>query len=546
MTLAVKPSETTGKVRRDCGYSKEVMGDVGVEELERPLRDKAAMSALLARAVGNLRDAVLITDGEAAADGQRHIVFVNEAFTAMTGYAAEEAVGALPDITIGPATDRAALRKIQEARTALVPVRVELLKYRKDHSTFWVELDVVPVLDDLGRCTHWLGVMRDITERRESLLRLFETERMAAIGTLAAGVAHEINTPLAYVLMNLSFVREEIPELVATSSERVDELRAAITEIEQGVTRVAQIVKELRTFSQLDASQDGTAAVPSLLDGAVKVARAGMPGSAEIVVLCDGELPPVRCEPKRLSQVFFNVIVNALDAIPLETRRNRGVTICARRRGVNVVVTVADEGTGIPTAVLSRVFDPFFTTKPTGKRTGLGLSVAQAIVRAAGGTLTLESKPGTGTTVTIELPIVTTRDDAFFVPPLAVVAPGARSLSVLIVDDDELVARSLKRLIGTDHEVVVCHDGHEAVEVLERRRDFDLVISDLTMPGMSGAELYSHVEQRWPGFEKRFVILSGGACTESGRRLLARPSIRRLDKPLDMIAFRELLDRVRR
>jgi len=114
----------------------------------------------------------------------------------------------------------------------------------------------------------------------------------------------------------------------------------------------------------------------------------------------------------------------------------------------------------------------------------------------------------------------------------------------MIVDDD-LVARSLRRIIGVDHEVVVCRNGLAALEVLETRRDFDLVISDLTMPGMSGAELYSQVEERWPGLEARFVILSGGACNEAGQRLLARASIRRLDKPVDLRAFRALLERAR-
>ena len=199
-------------------------------------RIASAAESLLPMIVDNLHDAVLITEGEAGASGSRLILFVNRAFTVMTGFTAEEALLRTPDLTIGPNTDPAALQRIQAARASRVPIREELLKVRKDGSTFWAELDVLPVLDARGLCTHFIGVMRDVTERRLVRSRAASAERAAEVSGLVAGLAHEINNPLAALMSNLEWLARRIPP----------EDRTVFGEAQQAASRIATIVRELR------------------------------------------------------------------------------------------------------------------------------------------------------------------------------------------------------------------------------------------------------------------------------------------------------------
>ncbi len=201
-----------------------------------------AAKSLLALIAENLHDAVLITEGEAGPSGSRLILYVNPAFTAMTGFSEQEALARTPDLTIGPLTDRATLARIQAARADRVPIRVELLKYRKDGSTFWAELDVLPVLNDAGRCTHFIGVLRDTTERKLADEALARAARATEVSTLVSGLAHEINNPLAALMTNLEWIARRIP----AEDSRV------FGEVQEAATRIASIVRQLRSLVGLE------------------------------------------------------------------------------------------------------------------------------------------------------------------------------------------------------------------------------------------------------------------------------------------------------
>jgi PAS domain S-box-containing protein len=503
------------------------------------------MLNLLARAVGDLQDAVLITEGERGPDGVRKIIFVNRAFTEMTGFSYDEAVGKLPDITIGPETDREVLRNIQRARDALVPVRVELLKYRKDGSTFWAELDVVPVFDDSRRCVHFLGVMRDVTAGRAAHRRLMDADRLTTIGTLAAGVAHEMNNPLAYMMMNIGFLQEELPKLIASTSDpgRWAELTTAVHEIENGASRVAQIVRDIKTFSRMEPQAAGRCELRPLIERAVQMARSGIPACAQVAMRCD-DVPSVDGDPSRLSQVFLNLVLNALQAIPPKEADRRGVAVRAYPSADRVIVEVHDEGVGMPAEILPRIFDPFFTTKEAGKGIGLGLSIAHAIVRSLRGELTVESVVGVGTTVRVNLPRAA-NDAAASTGNLEAGTATARRLRILVVDDEPMIARSLERALKARDDVVVCGGAKAALDELDASSDFDAILCDLSMPGMSGAELFTAIAQRWPGVERRFIIMTGGASSAAAQRFLEQWTAPRVDKPIDLVFLRDLLDRLR-
>lgn len=510
--------------------------------------DDARMSALVGRAVDHLADAFMLVEGVASDGIGRKIIFVNRAFTRMTGFAAHEAIGKTPDITIGPSTDREALTTIQRARDAREPARVELLKYRKDGTTFWAELDLIPVHDEDGQFTNYCSYMRDVTERRAAQMRRMETERFAAIGTLAGGVAHEMNNPLAYALMNIGFIEEELPALIATAAEpgleRWGELGHTLTEVKHGITRVAQIVRDIRAFTRLD-SPAARCRIPVLVERAVQMARAGVSDCARIATHYD-ETAEVHADPGRLSQVFLSLVLNAIEATPMSDGTERSVDIRAYNEGESVVIEVRDEGVGIPANVLPRVFDPFFTTKEPGKGTGLGLSISYGIIRNAGGTMTVESKVGFGTTVRVTLPAVRLDRDAAKDGPLNDAAgPKRLRLRILVIDDEPMIGRALKRSLGDRDDIVICHNGTDALDLLEASRDYHLILCDLSMPGMTGAKLYEHVAATWPELARRVVIMTGGAVTESTQRFLDESKVPKLGKPLDLRALRELLEEVR-
>lgn len=512
---------------------------------------------LLARAVGNLKDAVLVTEGERDARGVRPIIYVNRAFTEMTGFPYDEAVGSLPDITIGPETDRESLRQIQAARDKIEPVRVELLKYRKDRSTFWAELDVVPIVNETTtRCTHWVGVMRDVTERRATYRRLLETERLAALGTLAAGVAHEMNNPLAYLLTNISFLEEVLPNLIALTRDPTrpewTELARTIDDIRHGASRLASIVRDIKTFSSVDAHPMTPCVLNPILIRAVKLARAGMPGCAPIELRCDDDVPRVLADPNRLAQVILNVLINGLDAIRADPSRTTPnafgkVEIRAQHRPEQhaVEISVKDDGVGIPPEILPRILDPFFTTKEVGKGIGLGLSISHSIMKAMNGTMSVESTPGRGTTVTLTLAATPDAYDTAPPTPSSTVAPSSSPrLRVLVIDDEQMIARSLQRALRARDDVVICDGGHAALDLLANH-EFHLILCDLSMPRMSGADVYRRIKERWPGMEQRLVMMTGGAATEPLRVFLQTTKVDCIDKPVDLAMLRSRLDQAR-
>ena len=363
------------------------------------------LAPLLELAIEHLDDAILVTEGDSCSP--RRIVYVNRAFTKMLGYTFEEVVGRTPDFTVGPATDTAVLMRIQAARAAKRTVREELLKYRKDGTTLWVELYVVPVLGAEGEVTHYLAVMREVTERRALQTRLLEADRLASLGTLVAGIAHEINNPLSYILANLKFVAEILaapqgPAGLTLSAPDVKELRTALEEVELGAERVKRIVKDLRVFARAERSKPEPVDLADIVSASLKLARAEIGDRLLVVQELEGS-GKVLGDSSRLGQVFVNLLLNAAQAIPADAPPGRRIEIRGQRDENVVRVTVADNGEGIAPANMGRIFQPFFTTKPVGEGTGLGLSICQSIVTSLGGRITVDSTLGVGTTVALEL-----------------------------------------------------------------------------------------------------------------------------------------------
>jgi PAS domain S-box-containing protein len=249
---------------------------------------------------------------------------------------------------------------------------------------------------------------RDITERRQVQERLMASERMASLGTLSAGVAHEINNPLSYMLSNLRFVEDELRALAegggSLRGAEGEEVREALKEAMEGAERVRNIVHGLKTFSHGGSDTRGPVDVNAVLESCVNMARSELRHRARLVKDY-GELPPVPANASRLGQVFLNLLVNAAQALPQGSQEANEIRLISRLERGQVVVAVSDTGVGISPENLRRLFDPFFTTKPVGVGTGLGLSICHGIIRELGGRITVESEPGRGSTFRVFLPV---------------------------------------------------------------------------------------------------------------------------------------------
>jgi PAS domain S-box-containing protein len=375
--------------------------------------------------------------------------------------------------------------------------------------------------DQAGRPLRVVGAYTDITERRALQTQLLLADRMASLGTLAAGVAHEINNPLAFTAVNLAFARAEVRRLGLPDPE----LEKALEEAEEGATRVRDIVRDLKAFSR-DEDVPGCADPREVLRAAVNLAQNEIRPRAH-VELDLGETPPVAASERRLGQVLVNLLVNAAQAIPEGAPQTNAIRARTRTEGDKVVVEIEDTGTGIAPELLGRIFDPFFTTKPVGVGTGLGLSICHGIVTSLGGDIQVESEPGRGSLFRVRLPAAHDRE----VPATAgALAPRGR---ILVVDDEPMVGRAISRILGAQHEVIVVTSGEAALARLRAGPEVDLVLCDLMMPGLSGMDLFEQTRQAVPATSTRFVFLTGGAFTDRTREFLERVPNPRLDKPFD-------------
>jgi two-component system, cell cycle sensor histidine kinase and response regulator CckA len=410
---------------------------------------------------------------------------------------------------------------------------------RRDGTAFHTMLRSSALRDPSGRLRFTLTVVEDVSEKQRLEAQLHLADRMASIGTLAAGVAHEINNPLAFVLGNLeygiAFLRESGGE---------PELVTALGEAREGAVRVREIVRDLKTFSRADDSRRTSVDVRAVLQAALGLAANEIRHRARLDLRLE-ETPPVLASDHRLGQVFLNLLVNAAQAIPEGHPAGHAITVLAGRTSDGRArVEVRDTGAGIPPEVLPRIFDPFFTTKPVGVGTGLGLSICHGIVVDLGGEIRVESAPGRGSAFTVLLP-AWNEPGAHVEGGAATARTPARRARVLVVGDERLIARAVQRILSPPHDVVARGSGRDALDLLggAHAGRFDLVLCDLMMPEMTGMELYARVREAAPALADRFVFLTGGAFTAAAHDFLERVGNHQLEKPFDATALRDVLAR---
>ena len=495
-----------------------------------------------------------IGDGVISTDTNGLVARINRVSEELTGWTAAEATGKpVTDVfRILHAETRATVPDpVEQALRKRTPVELEsnVILVRRDGRELPIADSCAPVVDAKGTVHGAVLVFRDISlaVQAEALRdaaerQLIFSDRMVAVGTLAAGVAHEINNPLAYVVANLDMILEEVRALAnGPLWGRMRELEDMAVLARQGADRVQKIVRGLKTFSRADEERRVVLDVRPVLELAINMAFNEIRHRARLVKDY-GPVPLVEADEARLGQVFVNLLVNAAQATPegdVATNEIRIVT--STDSAGRAVVEVRDTGPGIPSAVLGRVFDPFFTTKPLGVGTGLGLSICHSIITGMGGEIGVTSELGRGTTLRVVLR--PSQGSLAVLSEDRETKPGAARAVVLIVDDERQVGGALARVLR-DHEVTTVTRAQEALELIATGKQFDVIFSDVMMPEMSGMDLYDELIRRDSIAAERMVFITGGAFTPVAKAFLDRVPNARMEKPFDVKTVRALVQTI--
>jgi signal transduction histidine kinase len=383
--------------------------------------------------------------------------------------------------------------------------------------------------------------------------RLMISERMASAGMLAAGVAHEINNPLAIAALNLDMNSEALARAIERANEmkargsgaaailgqELLDLDAPLQDAREALKRIRDIVRDVKLFSRQDDEMVTTVDLRRVVDSSARMAWNEIRHRARLVKQY-GDVPLVRANESRLGQVLLNLLVNAAQAMPESQASRNEIRVTTRTaEDGQAIVEVSDTGSGIPKENLERIFDAFFTTKPLGVGTGLGLAICRGIVVDLGGHIEVESEVGKGTLFRLVLPAGC--ESATVVKAARADPVGIRS-RVLVVDDEVALGRALSRKLSARHDVTVLTGGAEAVACLASGARFDVILLDVMMPDMSGMRVHQEFQVIAPDQAARIIFLTGGAFSASAREFLDRVPNPRLEKPVETTTLLALID----
>jgi signal transduction histidine kinase/CheY-like chemotaxis protein len=378
-----------------------------------------------------------------------------------------------------------------------------------------------------------LIICHDVTEVNALRAKLIVSDRMVSIGTLAAGVAHEINNPMTYVSANLGLLTDMLTREMV-HNDHLREATPMLEDIRDGVDRVQRTVRDLKLFSRSEEPSRAVVDLRSVLERVLRIADNEIRHRATLS-LDFGPVPRVDANDSQVGQVFLNLLVNAAQSIPEGAADRNQIRVVTRTDPEGrAVIEIHDTGVGIADAIKPRIFAPFFTTKGDGAGTGLGLSICHGIVTAHGGQIELDSVEGRGSVFRVLLPASTAEPAAAFrsrspEPPRALLRPSGRFLAV----DDEIGILSIyRRLLGAD-QCVTCSSGADALALLRRGERFDAILCDLMMPQTSGMDVHDELIRTAPDLAARMVFVTGGAFTDRARQFLALETNPVLDKPFD-------------
>lgn len=494
-----------------------------------------------------------IGDAVIATDAQGKITFMNAVAVSVTGWAREEALGRSLDQVFrllderGQPMDCPVGKAVRHGFAVQLPLNTQLLA--KEGNGLDVDDSASPIIDVQGQTLGGVVVFRDISARKRMEERLTVAERMASIGTMAAGMAHEINNPLAAVLGNVSLALESLRRLQeqvngrdAVLAHHLSESIQALQDADLAGERIIKTIADLKRLSRLERIDSEYLDLPDVLEAAIKVSEHQLRHHARLE-RCYGTTPFVSAPESQLVQVFTNLLVNAAQAIGEGRTADNRITVSTfSDESGSAVVQIDDSGPGISKSDLKRIFDPFFSSKPMGLGMGLGLSICHNIIASLQGEITVDSTPGVGTTFRVTLPPAPAPGQpivqvAASAPEAEPVAPTAR---ILVIDDEPVIRRLVARVLQP-HQVVAESGGRQALAHLDEGERFDLILCDLMMPEMTGAEVFRQIQEKHPAMQSRVVFLSGGAFSPSSVEFLESVTNATLSKPFTVQELRSLV-----
>ncbi len=451
----------------------------------------------LRTAINQASEAVLITDA-----GGR-IEYVNPAFESISGYSQSDAAGKTPAFLQSGKHSESFYRELWAELTAERAWRGRIINRRKDGGLFHVDATISPVMDKHGRRIHFVSIQRDVTHEVELEEELRQAQKMEAIGTLAGGIAHDFNNILFPILGYTEMTLEELPE----GGTAWGNLR----EIHRAVNRARDLIGQILTFSRMDAQERRPLRLGPIIKESLKLLRASIPTTIAIETDLDVAAGPVLADPTRVQQVLINLCTNAYHAM-----RDRGGRMVIRLREADSAVgpkrpvslppgrwvrlSVADTGVGMSPEVMEKIFEPYFTTREAGEGTGMGLAMVHGIVKELGGEIAVESAPGEGSEFRIWLPLADSLAGPEPEPPPEPARGGAET--ILVVDDEAAISEMIRLILTRLGYAVSAHShpDHLWAVFKENPDAYDLLISDMTMPGRTGLELAGDIQSIRPGF----------------------------------------------
>ena len=502
---------------------------------------KAAEDALKLRnrAMEASADGIMIADARAP---DLPVVYANPAIEKITGYRVEELLGRNCRFLQGKETDQPELERIREALRERRPGEAVLRNFRKDGKLFLNECHIAPVTNGAGEVTHYVGIQKDVTERRQAEDQLRQVQKMEAVGQLTGGVAHDFNNLLAIIMGNAELLLQRIGD--------PDDLARTIS---RAASRGANLTRRLLAFSRRQSLEPRVIDVEDVIAGMSELLNPTLGETIILKTIQDRGLWQVMADPGGLESALLNLAINARDAMPeggTLTVLSGNVELAEGDLPVNdevgpgpyIKLTVRDTGTGMPDDVRQRAFEPFFTTKGVGEGSGLGLSMVYGFAKQTGGFVAIDSEEGVGTTVRLYLPRAEATEKAAreeAVPSSEI--PDSSGKTILVVEDDKDV-RDLIVLMLQDFGCAIheAEDGKSALAQLNGADRIDLILTDIVLPGgMTGPELAKSAVRRFPA--AKVLYMSGYAKVASHGKGPRNAEVHVLNKPFRK---KQLTDRV--
>ncbi len=514
----------------------QMIGVVGSAREVTEQKRQEEERARLITAINQTADSIVITDSRGV------IQFVNPAFEKITGYTKEEAIGKTPRILKSGKHSPEFYKKLWLTLRAKKAWTGRFINRKKDGSLYEEDATITPVRDSSGRVVSYVAVKRDVTQESMLQKELLHAQKMEALGTLAGGIAHDLNNILQVVLGYCQILQAKLTD--EASRKGLSAVTAATRRAGDLVSRVLTFSRKMETDARPLDLNDQIRRVHELLFRTI-------PKMVDIRLELADNLHLIQGDPLQIEQVLMNLSVNAAHAMPdggVLTIRTQNVTLgidfCARHPeafpGDYALMTVTDTGAGMEEEVLSRIFEPFFTTKKIGEGTGLGLSIVYGIMASHKGFIRCESQPGAGTTFSLYFPKLQEVVEDVSVQEAAANLSGCETI-LLVDDEDEVVSLAGEAFAGYGYTLYTARTGEEALQLYqEYGKKIDLIVLDLVMPGMGGRRCLKELREMDPTV--RVLVASGFATEETVRQVLKSGAVAFLRKPFE---FEELLAQIR-